>query len=318
MWPLQRDCDKFYGNPRGANGRANPAWEAENIVIVKAPYQLYYGTTPIRGIRVHRRVSDSLRRVFQRIWEAAGQDQSVVNSWGASAFSGAYVFRNKRGGATLSMHAYGCAIDLDAPRNGMGNTRPNFGRPGPNAVVHAFEAEGWTWGGRWSGRNCDGMHFQASRVNSVTTSQLRASGSRTIAAADTIKNSTGGIALAGGSAVGLLSQANDAGQQISGIATSVVDGRENISMLSQHWQIVAIVVLLGLVAFLIWRLWRANNAIVQARLNDAMTGVPGDQVLVDNPIEGSVLDGVEFDEPKTSDSEPRPPIYPGEWNDGVQ
>lgn len=314
MWPLQRDCDSFYGNPRGANGRSSQKWEAENLVIVKAPYQLYYDKTPIRGVRVHKKCAESLRRVFERIWEAAGRQQAVVDQWGASAFSGAYVFRNKRGGSTLSMHSYGCAIDLDAPRNAMGNTRPNFGNTGPSAVVSAFEAEGWTWGGRWTGRSCDGMHFQASHVNSVTTSQLRASGSRIISAADTIKGSAAGIGVSSAGAVGLLSQANDAGQQISGIATQVANGRESLSMLAHNWQALAIVALLGLSLFLLWKLWRANNEIVAARVDNAMTGEPGDQVLVDNPIPGSVLDGIEFESP-SSDSEPRPPIYPGEWKD---
>ncbi len=308
MWPLQRDCDAFYGNPRGANGRASAQWEAANLVIVQAPYQLYYGKTPIRGVRVHRKCAESLRRVFTRIWDAAGRDQAVVDAWGASAFSGAYVFRNKRGGGTLSMHAYGCAIDFDAARNAMGNRRPNFGRPGPDAVVKAFAAEGWIWGGVFN----DGMHFQAARINSVTTSRLRAAGSRTIAAADTIQNATGGVAIAGGGAVGLLSTVNDAGQQAAGIAASVANGRESVSLFADHWQVVVIALLLVVVGFLLWKLWRAHADLVNARLDDARTGIPSDQVLYDNPIEGSVLDGIEFEQPG-NDSEPRMPIYPGEW-----
>lgn len=294
MWPLQRNCDSFYGNPRGANGRASSSWERENLVIVSAPYQLFYDKTPIRGIRVHKKCADSLKRVFIRIWDAAGRDQAVVDRWGASAFSGAYVFRNKRGGGTLSMHAYGCAIDLDAPRNAMGNTRPNFGKPGPNAVVAAFEAEGWTWGGRWSGRSCDGMHFQAASVNTVTAGHLRASGSRIIASADTVQTSAAGVMVSGAGAVGLLSQANDAGQQIAGLAQAVADGKENLSMFAEHWQAVAIVALLGLSIFLLWRLWSANKAVVAARVENAMAGTPGDQVLYDNPVPGDVLDGVVF------------------------
>jgi hypothetical protein len=31
-------------------------------------------------------------------------------------------------------------------------------------IVQAFEAEGWVWGGRWSGRSIDAMHFQACTV----------------------------------------------------------------------------------------------------------------------------------------------------------
>lgn len=318
-WPLQRDCDSFYGNPRGAGGRANPAFEA-NLVTVAAPYQLYYGKTPIRGVRVHRKCADSLRRVFARIWDASGHQQSVVDDWGASAFAGSYVFRNKRGGGTLSMHAYGCAIDLDPARNAMGNTRPNFARLGPRAVVAAFEAEGWTWGGRWTGRSCDGMHFQAARTAAVTAKELRVAGSRTIAATDEIKGAGVGLLASGGGAVGLLSTTNDAAQQIAGTASSVASGKETLSVLGVHWQVVAIVVLLLAVAYLAYRLWRATNDVVEARIENAATGIPGDQVLYDNPEPGNVLDGVVF-EPEVEPELPleqRPPIYPAEWQDGGQ
>jgi membrane protein implicated in regulation of membrane protease activity len=333
-WPLQRDCDLFYGNPRGVGGRASAAWEAESLVVVAAPFQLYYGSTPVKGVRVHRKCAESLRRVFARIWDAAGHRQDVVDGWGASKFAGSFVFRNKRGGATLSMHSYGCAIDLDPARNAMGNTRPNFGKPGPLAVVKAFEAEGWEWGGRWSGRSCDGMHFQAARTKVVTRKELLAAGSRTIAATEASKGSIAGIGLSGAGAVGLLSQTNDAAQQVVGVAASVADGKATMATLGVHWQVVAIVALLGVSLYLGWRLWKAQKQIEAARLDDAATGVYGDQVLYDNPEPGNVLDGVVFEGGVTSAYVPlpngeavpvamagegpgqRPPIYPSEWQGG--
>lgn len=169
-WPLQRDCDKFYGNPRGGRGSASSSWEIANLVRVKAPFAMYYAGRPVSGILVHRKCAQSLRRVFAKIWDAAGQDQSTVDRWGASTYAGSYVYRQKRGGSTLSMHSYGCAIDLDPSRNGFRNPRPNFGRGDAYKVVEAFESEGWEWGGSWHGNSCDGMHFQASwtRPDAVT------------------------------------------------------------------------------------------------------------------------------------------------------
>ena len=69
---------------------------------------------------------------------------------------------------TLSMHSYGCAIDLDPARNGWKDRTPRFAQfP---QVLAAFRSEGWKWGGDWNGngssadeRQADGMHWQATR-----------------------------------------------------------------------------------------------------------------------------------------------------------
>lgn len=47
------------------------------------------------------------------------------------------------------------AIDLNPETNGMG--RDGDMAPG---IVKVFESHGFTWGGRWSGRSKDPMHFQ--------------------------------------------------------------------------------------------------------------------------------------------------------------
>lgn len=169
-WPLQRDCDKFYGNPRGGKGRSSQSWEIGNLVRIKAPFAMYYDKRPVAGILVHRKCAESLRRVFDKIWEAAGHDQATVDRWGASTYAGSFVFRQKRGGTMLSMHAYGCAIDLDPARNGFHNQNGNFSHGDAHKVVEAFESEGWEWGGSWAGRSCDPMHFQAAwtRPDAVT------------------------------------------------------------------------------------------------------------------------------------------------------
>ncbi len=168
-WPLQRDCDKFYGNPRGGKG-ASGSWEAGCLTRVKPPFAMFYDGRPVSYILINRKCADSFRRVLDKIWVAAGKDQQTVDKWGASTFAGSYVFRQKRGGSTLSMHSYGCAIDLDPARNGFHNQNGNFSRGDAHKVVEAFESEGWEWGGRWSGRSCDPMHFQAAwtRPDAVT------------------------------------------------------------------------------------------------------------------------------------------------------
>lgn len=294
MWPLQRDCDAYYGNPRGFGGKPSPQWEADNLVIVSAPYQLFYDSRPIRGVRVHRKCADSLRRVFSRIWEASGRNQDVVDGWGASTFAGAFVYRNKRRGGTLSMHAYGCALDFDPARNAMGNRRPNFAKAGPNAVVAAFESEGWAWGGRWSGASCDGMHFQAARVNAVTVAELRDAGSRVIEATDRIKASAGGLGASLATAGALASQVNDLHGQVVGIMAAIDNGQNIASTLTDHWRVLVILLAVALMAYSALRIWQAATVAQDARVDNARTGEPGDQVLHDNAGPGSVTDGIEF------------------------
>ncbi len=162
-WPLQSECDRFYGDPRAPGGDAPAvAWEMANLVRVRPPFRMTYAGTPISGIRIHKKCAESLSRILAKIWTAAARDQAVLDRWGASTYAGAYNFRLMRGGDRLSMHSWGCAIDLDPVRNGMGDTTPNFAKV--PQVVKAFEDEGWVWGGRWTGKSCDGMHFQAARL----------------------------------------------------------------------------------------------------------------------------------------------------------
>lgn len=61
-----------------------------------------------------------------------------------------------RGTSVASNHSWGLAIDINAPCNPMGD---RFVSDIPPKVVHAWEACGFYWGGRYSGRP-DAMHFE--------------------------------------------------------------------------------------------------------------------------------------------------------------
>ena len=79
------------------------------------------------------------------------------------------------GTGSWSEHAYGEAVDLNAIENpyvGCGMTRDSAALSYLNrshlrrgmvtpAVVRAFQAVGWGWGGSWSGATKDYMHFSA-------------------------------------------------------------------------------------------------------------------------------------------------------------
>jgi D-alanyl-D-alanine carboxypeptidase len=154
IWPTQAEADGFYGNPRGRNGKASKNWEAEHLVSISPPFQMYYAGSAIRHFKIHRKCAESLMRVFAAIWQAAGQDQSKVEAWGVSTFGGSYNFRLMRNSNRLSMHSFGCAIDLAPDRFPLGRKLAGFA---PEVLI-AFEAEGWVNLPR------DRMHFQAARL----------------------------------------------------------------------------------------------------------------------------------------------------------
>ena len=166
-WPTQSGCDAFYGNPRGASGaRANPNWYALNIVEIAPPFKMHMDSNPITKFPVHRKCADAFGSWLNKVWSNAGHDQSVMAQWGMDIFSGSYEFRTMRGLSRLSMHAYGCAIDIDAPHNAFHSTTPRFATL-REQVVKPFLELGGVWGGDWNGngltsdeRRADGMHFQ--------------------------------------------------------------------------------------------------------------------------------------------------------------
>jgi hypothetical protein len=158
--PLQRDCAELFGNPTSAG------FAVRNIMRIPPPFPMFMGEIPIKSISLNKVCADSFDRVLKSIWKACDQDLGKLRATHADLFSGSWVVRSMRGMKTVSMHAYGLAVDFDAPENPLGAA------PGghehsfteDSIVVKTFEAEGWTWGGRWHGRP-DGMHFQYARVS---------------------------------------------------------------------------------------------------------------------------------------------------------
>lgn len=171
-WPRQSEVlanTSVYGNPRGRNGLASPTWEAANLTYVKAPFAMFFaGQRLTKGCKVHKHCAPSLKKIFTNLMDAANSNQEELDYWGVTIYGGGHVFRLMRGGSKLSMHSYGCAIDLDPERNAMYDKTPRFANfP---SVLSSFRAEGWTWGGDWNGngssadeRMADGMHWQATR-----------------------------------------------------------------------------------------------------------------------------------------------------------
>ena len=159
----------------------------DELRLVRARYLGMDGRAHTGRIVVQRDVATEVVAVLRRLYAArfpirrmvpvdayGGSDYRSIEADNTSAFNCRYVDGTTR----WSEHAYGRAIDLNPIENPYvtagGTTshrasrsflrrapyRPGMAVEG-GAVVRAFEAVGWGWGGRWSGDR-DYQHFSAS------------------------------------------------------------------------------------------------------------------------------------------------------------
>ncbi len=157
IWPLQRDCMSFYGNP------AKPGWLQANTVPVTCPWTLHVGSTPTTHITIHKKCAESLAAVLAAVWEAVGKDEAKIRELRYDRYDGSYNFRPKRNSTSLSMHAFAAAIDWDAADNPFHSSRHLFTHDSP--LIAKFRDQGWIWGGDWSPGSQDAMHVQAARIH---------------------------------------------------------------------------------------------------------------------------------------------------------
>ena len=72
-------------------------------------------------------------------------------------WDGCFNIRKKRGLASMSLHSWGIAIDVNAAWNGL-NMTPALSKE----FVNCFVTAGFDWGGTWTRK--DGMHFQLKSI----------------------------------------------------------------------------------------------------------------------------------------------------------
>ena len=159
----------------------------DELRLVRARYLGMDGRAHTGRIVVQGDVATEVVAVLRRLYAArfpirrmvpvdayGGSDYRSIEADNTSAFNCRYVDGTTR----WSEHAYGRAIDLNPIENPYvtagGTTshrasrsflrrapyRPGMAVEG-SAVVRAFDAVGWGWGGRWSGAR-DYQHFSAS------------------------------------------------------------------------------------------------------------------------------------------------------------
>jgi hypothetical protein len=146
-WPGGSYKEKlaFYGPPGESN-----------LVSFDFPYPMYYGGKRVLRSRAHRLVVPSLLRILQNIGERISQEPTIQDE--AEDYGGIYNFRNKRAGSSLSNHAWGIAIDLDADDNSFRDPWPLVSDM-PLTIIEEFAKEGWTSAAAFWGY--DAMHNEA-------------------------------------------------------------------------------------------------------------------------------------------------------------
>jgi hypothetical protein len=111
-------------------------------------------------VRVHKRLQEPLQQVEAHVRKAMGRRPGLAKY--LRALGGGYNPRLIAGTTRKSAHTYGIALDLNARFGHYWRwDKPNLRRwrnEVPGAIVDAFEASGFIWGGRWY--HYDTLHFE--------------------------------------------------------------------------------------------------------------------------------------------------------------
>ena len=119
----------------------DPAWLRRDIRSARVPI---LGT-----VTCHRRMIPALRRAMADL-----ERRGLAHLVDPGDYAGCYAPRRIPTSGTLSLHAWGLAVDLNASRNPQGSPPHQDLR-----LVHVMERHGFSWGGRWP-TVPDGMHFE--------------------------------------------------------------------------------------------------------------------------------------------------------------
>jgi hypothetical protein len=112
-------------------------------------------------LAVHPTAAPAFARVEARLLPLVAHDPSLKPF--LTHLGGTFVWRTIAHTQRMSAHSYGVSLDLNVERSHYWEWQKPRGTPRwqnavPQAIVDAFEAEGFIWGGRWW--HYDTMHFE--------------------------------------------------------------------------------------------------------------------------------------------------------------
>lgn len=147
---------------RSGNSIFGKAGDESNIVNIKPAYQLYYCGKPVKTIRVHKAIADRVEAALKEILAHYGLTE--IKRLGLDQYSGSYNYRKATNSSSLSMHAWGIALDFAAEKNTMNMKKPQASLSHPDCEKWW---EIWEKHGAVSlGRECnyDWMHLQFAKL----------------------------------------------------------------------------------------------------------------------------------------------------------
>lgn len=130
---------KKYGDPVKESG----------MILWDVPTELEIGVLPKR-LYCNKDMVGPLTKAFTNLI-----DRGFVKE--LKTFDGCFNIRKKRGLSSMSLHAWGLAIDVNAAWNGL-NVTPVLSA----GFVKCFTDAGFYWGGNFKRK--DGMHFQLKSI----------------------------------------------------------------------------------------------------------------------------------------------------------
>ena len=154
-WPTQAEV-------RRGNSIFGAPGQETDLVNLSPPYPLYYEGKKVKTIRVHRLIAPHVQSALQEVLEHYGLDE--IHRLGLDVYGGSYHYRKNTGGQSLSMHAWGIALDF-APDTNAFNTRApraSLSHPDCDTWWRIWEKHGAISLGRE--RGYDWMHLQFARL----------------------------------------------------------------------------------------------------------------------------------------------------------
>ncbi len=131
------------------------------IVTIDLPYAMRIAWNKnqiVKKMRCHKLVADKFKLIFKELLDHYGIDE--LKRLEIDVFAGCFDYRFKRGGTSLSVHSWGCAIDLSPDKNGLKTpvAKAQFAGKEYNKMFEIFENNGFENLGKIKG--FDTMHFQ--------------------------------------------------------------------------------------------------------------------------------------------------------------
>jgi hypothetical protein len=134
-----------------ADGTLDARWETDALTRSQLPFPIPFSVDKskvISRLQCHKKLADAFAAVLAKI-DASGLRGQITSC------GGCFNFRMKRTGAKLSTHSWGIAIDINPETNAQGGAGTM-----DSGVVEIFRQAGFKWGGDWTGKDKDPMHFQ--------------------------------------------------------------------------------------------------------------------------------------------------------------